>query len=68
VAPLVTGGDEAGIGERFQLERDRTKRYVRHGPMNVARRQLVVPQQPKDLASPRRGNGGEKRGLGSHDR
>ena len=55
--------DETGIGQHFELQRDRAERHVGHRLMNGARRQLLVPEQPQDFAAAGRPDGGEQHGV-----
>ena len=45
--------DEASARESAQLQRDGAEGDIRHPAMDVARRELVAPHQPKDLAPAR---------------
>lgn len=49
--------DEAGLGERPQVQRDGTERDVGHRRVDRAGVQLLAPEQTQDLAAARRGDG-----------
>ena len=57
---------ETGVAQRPELQRNRAECHVGHGPMDVSGAQLALPDQPQYFTPPRRGDGGQGRGVERH--
>src|SRR5688572_24328824 len=56
---LAAAGDEPGLAQRFQLERDRAERDVGQRRVDVTGGALAIPDESEDLAAARGGDGGK---------
>ena len=63
---LAPDQDQAGVGERLELERHSAERDVGHGRMDVPGGDFAIPDQAQDLAAAGGRDGGEN-GRAEHE-